>query len=168
LHHLTGILRELLTENVPVSDLKRILEELANLSDKNLSITDSAEILRPALSGLLIQQVAPLNSTLPVITLDAELEQMLITTYRQQNETDLIIDTGLAQQILGEINTVNEKLSSEGRQPVIVVSPFIRRAFSKLVRQNVEDVHVLSFKELPDSRKIEVVASIGNANQETE
>ena len=37
---------------------------------------------------------------------------MLITTYRQQNETDLIIDTGLAQQILGEINTVNEKLSS--------------------------------------------------------
>ena len=102
-----------------------------------------------------------------MITLDAELEQMLITTYRQQNETDLIIDTGLAQQILGEINTVNEKLSSEGRQPVIV-SPFIRRAFSKLVRQNVEDVHVLSFKELPDSRKIEVVASIGNANQETE
>ena len=35
-------------------------------------------------------------------------------------------------------------------------------------RQNIEDVHVLSFKELPDSRKIEVVASIGNANQETE
>ena len=95
LHHLTGILRELLTENVPISDLKRILEELANMSDRNLSITDSAEILRPALSGLLIQQVAPLNSTLPVITLDAELEQMLITTYRQQNESDLIIDTGL-------------------------------------------------------------------------
>jgi flagellar biosynthesis protein FlhA len=93
---------------------------------------------------------------------------MLITTYRQQNESDLIIDTGLAQQILGEINAVNEKLASEGRQPVIVVSPFIRRAFSKLVRQNIEDVHVLSFKELPDSRKIEVVASIGNANQETE
>ena len=166
LHNLTGIVRELLGERVPISDLRRILEGLADMADKTLSISDSAEALRPTLAGLLIQQVAPLSSTLPVITLDAELEHMLINTVRQNNETDLILDSNLAQQILGEINNVNEKLSAEGRQPVVVVSPTIRRSFSNLVRQHIEDMIVLSFTELPDSRKIEIIATIGNANQD--
>ena len=70
LHTLTGILRELLNERVPISDLKRILEVLPSLLAKNLSIVETAESIRPALAGLLIQQVAPLNEALPIITFD--------------------------------------------------------------------------------------------------
>ena len=60
LHSLTGILRELLAEQVPIGNLRKILETLANLAGKNLSVVDSAEALRPGLAGLLIQQIAPL------------------------------------------------------------------------------------------------------------
>ena len=45
LHNLTGILRELLSERVPISDLRSILESLASISSRNLSIVDTAEAL---------------------------------------------------------------------------------------------------------------------------
>ena len=68
---------------MPISDLRRILENLASLAGRNLNIIDTAEMLRPELAGLLIQQVSPLNQPLPVITLGSELEHMLITMARQ-------------------------------------------------------------------------------------
>ena len=160
LHNLTGILRELLSERVPISDLRSILESLASISSRNLSIVDTAEALRPTLAGLLIQQIAPLNQPLPVITLDADLEQMLIKMSRQSGEEGLVLDNELAQNLLTKISETNQKLSNEGKSAALVVSPAIRRQFSSIVRQHVEDMIVLAFTELPDNRKINVVASI--------
>ncbi|MEK9911253.1 MAG: FHIPEP family type III secretion protein, partial [Candidatus Puniceispirillum sp.] len=89
LHHLTAVLRNLLNERVPISDMRRILENLSHLAARNLSTVDMAEALRPELAGMLIQQVAPLNSPLPVVTLNADLENMLITMQRQSGEEGL-------------------------------------------------------------------------------
>ena len=160
LHQLTGILRALLEERVPISDLRRILENLATLAGRNLSIIDTAEMLRPELAGLLIQQVAPLNQPLPVITLGSELEHMLITMARQSGEEGLVIDNALAQQLLRKISDTNDALAAKGRQAVIVVSPAIRKEFSKIIRQHIDDIVVVAFTELPETRKIEVVATI--------
>ena len=160
LHNLTGILRELLSERVPVSDLRSILESLASISNRNLSIVETAEALRPTLAGLLIQQISPLNQQLPVITLEADLEQMLIKMSRQSGEEGLVLDNELAQNLLTKISETNQKLSNEGKSAALVVSPAIRRQFSAIVRQHVEDMIVLAFTELPDNRKINVVASI--------
>ena len=160
LHNLTGILRELLSERVPVSDLRSILESLASISNRNLSIVETAEALRPTLAGLLIQQISPLNQPLPVITLEAELEQMLIKMSRQSGEEGLVLDNELAQNLLTKISETNQKLSNEGKSAALVVSPAIRRQFSAIVRQHVEDMIVLAFTELPDNRKINVVATI--------
>ena len=160
LHNLTGILRELLSERVPVSDLRSILESLASISNRNLSIVETAEALRPTLAGLLIQQISPLNQPLPVITLEADLEQMLIKMSRQSGEEGLVLDNELAQNLLTKISETNQKLSNEGKSAALVVSPAIRRQFSAIVRQHVEDMIVLAFTELPDNRKINVVAYI--------
>ncbi len=160
LHSLTAILRVLLEEGVPISDLRTILEDLPPLTARNLGAVDAAEALRPRLAPLLIQQIAPLNQPLPVMTLDTELEHMLITMVRQSGEEGLILDNSLAEQLLRKISETSEKISARGDQAVMVVSPAIRRQFAHLVRQHIEDLNVLAFTELPDSRKIEVVATI--------
>ena len=160
LHSLTAVLRVLLEEGVPISDLRSILEDLPPLAARNLSAIDTAEALRPRLAPLLIQQIAPLNQPLPVMTLDTELEHMLITMVRQSGEEGLILDNSLAEQLLKKISETSEKVSARGDQAVMVVSPAIRRQFAQLVRQHIEDLNVLAFTELPDSRKIEVVATI--------
>jgi flagellar biosynthesis protein FlhA len=160
LHSLTAVLRILLEEGVPISDLRTILEDLPPLAARNLGAVDTAEALRPRLAPLLIQQIAPLNQPLPVMTLDSELEHMLITMVRQSGEEGLILDNTLAEQLLRKISETSETVSARGDQVVMVVSPAIRRQFAQLVRQHIEDLHVLAFTELPDSRKIEVVATI--------
>ncbi len=165
LHTLTGILRLLLEERVPISDLRRILETLPGLASRNLGMSEIAEALRPALAGLLIQQVAPLNQALPVMTLESDLEHMLITMARQSGEEGLVIDNSLAEQLLRKIVQTNEELSADGKQSVMVVSPAIRRVFSHFIRQHIDDQIVLAFTELPETRKIEVVATISNADQ---
>ncbi len=162
LHTLTGILRELLNERVPISDLKRILEVLPSLLAKNLSIVETAEAIRPALAGLLIQQVAPLNAALPIITFDSELEHMLITMSRQSGEEGLVLDSTLAKKLLQSISDTTQKFSADGKQAVLVVSPEIRRQLSHITRQHIDDLLVLAFTELPEHRKVNIVASISN------
>jgi flagellar biosynthesis protein FlhA len=160
LHNLTGVLRELLSERVPISDLRIILESLAGLVGKNLSVIETAEAIRPNLAGLLIQQVAPLNKALPVITFNSELEHMLIKMAKQNGEEGLVLDNELATKLISNISDLNQKLISEGNTAVLVVSPNIRRQISGIIRQHIEDLIVLSFTELPDNRKVNVVATI--------
>ena len=162
LHNLTSILRTLLNERVPVSDLRCILENLAVLSSQNLSITDTAEALRPHLSGLLVQQVAPLNQPIQVITLSGELENMLIKMVRQSGDEGLILDANLAQQLIKGISEAQQKVTSDGKTAVLVVSPAIRRQFASILKQHIEDLLVLAFTELPDNRQINVVATISS------
>ena len=114
LHSLTAVLRVLLEEGVPISDLRSILEDLPSHAARNLSAIDTAEALRPRLAPLLIQQIAPLNQPLPVMTLDTELEHMLITMVRQSGEEGLILDNSLAEQLLRKISETSEQVSARG------------------------------------------------------
>jgi flagellar biosynthesis protein FlhA len=153
-------LSTLLAERVPISDLRKILENLANMAGRNMGIVESAEALRPGLTSLLIQQIAPLNQPLPVITLKSELEHMLISIGQQSKDGSLLLDSGLAERLIKALAGANEKASAEGRQAVLVVSPQIRRQLSVIIRQHIDDLPVLGFTELPDNRKVNVIATI--------
>ena len=161
LHSLTGVLRLLLDERVPISDLRQVLETLSGMNLTNMSIQDMAEALRPDLAGLLIQRLAPLNDPLPVITFSSGLEHMLIGMVRQSGEEGLVLDNALAQKLITSLVQANEKIGAEGKQAALVVSPAIRKQISSIVRQHIEDIIVMGFTELPDNRKINIVASIG-------
>ncbi len=166
LNILTSILKSLLAEKMPISDLKRILEVLASQNIKNMSPIDLAESVRPTISGLLIQQIAPLNSPLPIITFSAELEQMIVNVAKQTGANGLILESNLIQKIITAINKVMEKMQSENRKAVMITAPVIRRDLSHMLRQHIPTLDVLSFTELPDNKKIEVVASIGSSEEE--
>ena len=87
---------------------------------------------------------------------------MLINMQRQSPEGELILDTELAQRLLENLTRVNEQLSAEGRQAVVVVSPVIRRSMARIIRQHIDDMVVIAFSELPETRKVDVVATIGS------
>ena len=161
LHMLTLVLRRLLSERIPISDFRRVLEGLSNIVGPNMGPNEMAEALRHALAPLLIQQVAPLGTVLPLMTLTPELEQLMLRTARQSGEEGLILEGTLAQQLMRSINETSEKLSAEGRPSIMVVAPQIRRLFSDFVRSHVPDIIILSFTELPENRRVEVYATIG-------
>ena len=167
LHTLTSVLRHLLADRIPISDMRRILEGMSEMIGRNMSNQDMAEALRPSLAPLLIQQVAPLNAPLPLITLAPELEQLLMRS-RQQNPNDpLVLDNNLAQTILSALGKVSEDLAAQGRTAIVVVSAALRRPFAAYLRAHSSDTIVLAINELPDNRPIEVVASLGGNPQVT-
>ena len=162
LHTLTSVLRHLLAGRMPISDLRRILEGVGELSSRNLSAAEMAEQLRPALAPLLLQQLGSISMPLPLITLDPELEQILIRA-RQAGDIDggLVIDNGLASTIVTAIAEAQDKAAGEGKQAVIVVASPLRRAFWTFLRPHINDALVLGINELPETRRVEVIAVIG-------
>ena len=162
LNILTSILKLLLIEKMPISDLKRILEVLSSLNVKTMSPIELAEAIRPTVSSLLIQQIAPLNNALPIITFSAELEQMIVNIAKQTGANGLILEGSLIQKIVSGINSVMEKMQTENRKAVMITAPVIRRDLSQMLRQHIPTLDILSFTELPDNKKIEVVANIGS------
>tara|TARA_Y100000816_G_C25993761_1_gene519132 strand:- start:263 stop:1018 length:756 start_codon:yes stop_codon:yes gene_type:complete len=161
MHHLTIILRNLLIERVPINDLKKILEALSNLAEKKMSPEELSEAVRPAISSLLIQRVSSVHEALNVSTFNPDLEQMLISMSQKSSSEGLLIDPNLAKQIIQSVVDVNEKMSAENKSAVVVTSPLIRKDISILLRQHIEDVVVLAFTELPENKKVKVIATIG-------
>mgnify|MGYP000669060800 FL=1 len=160
LHSLTAVLRTILRERIPISDMRLILELLSEMASRNLSVAETAEALRPHLVALLIQQTAPLNDALPVVTLESSFEHLLINSAKQSEGEQLLLDGSLAERLVHSLVNINEEQSEAGKKPFLVVSPQIRRKLSTFLRQHVADFPVLSFTELPDGRKVEVVATV--------
>ena len=63
--------------------------------------------------------------------------------------------------MIKSILEINEKSSSDGNPIVIVTSPIIRKDLSILLRQDIEDIVVLAFTELPESKRVKVIATVG-------
>ena len=165
LHNLTAIMKKLLEEQIPINDMRKILEVLAELSGRNMSIDDTAEALRPYLIPLLLQRMVPHKDAIPVITLDPEFENLLINADRQNQQSDLIIDGKLSQTMIQKLSTVVDDQMAESKIPFLIVAPVIRKKLSKLVRAHLSDLNILSFTELPESKKVEVIATVSGAEQ---
>ena len=164
LHQLTKVLQNLLQEAVPVSDLHVIISELASLNVQKLSNEDISEALRPKLVPLLIQKLSKFKDTLPLLTLAPDLEQLILTSVRQNpDEKMLLLDSGLAKKILSNLNDASEALSAEGKAAFLIVAPQIRRHVANFVRSQLPAINVLSFTELPENRSVEIAFTIGGA-----
>ena len=72
-----------------------------------------------------------------------------------------MMDPSLAKEMIKSIIEIGEKFSSDSNSLVIVTSPIIRKDLSILLRQHVEDIVVLSFTELPENKKVKVIATVG-------
>ncbi|MFD1808755.1 flagellar biosynthesis protein FlhA [Gemmobacter lanyuensis] len=161
LHVVTSVLRCLLNERVPISDMRKILEGLALVSGRTQNPQEMAEALRPALVPLLLQQLVPVTAPLPLITLEPDLEQMLMRARRPAPDEGLVIDGGLAGTMVRSLSQTLEAASGRGQRPVVIVAQALRRSFAAFLRPHLSDAVVLGIHELPEARRIEVIAAIG-------
>jgi flagellar biosynthesis protein FlhA len=169
LHQLTNILQNLLREAVPISDLHVVISELAGLNIQKMSNEEICEAIRPKLVPLLIQRLTKFKETLPLLTLAPELEQLILTSVRQNpDEKMLLLDGALAKNILSNVNEASEVLSRDNKAVFLIVAPQIRRHVANFIRSQLPSVNVLSFTELPENRSVEIAYTIGGDNETTE
>ena len=77
------VLQNLLAEQVPIRDMRTIAETLAAQGSKSQDSVTLTAAVRVALSRVIAQSVYGERAELPVITLDGELEQLLLRSAQQ-------------------------------------------------------------------------------------
>lgn len=165
---LHNVLRGLLDEEVPIRDMRTILEALAEKAPKiqqqiqgGLQLDEGAELLaqvRLSLGRAIAQQWFPGDGEMRVISLDGRLENVLT----QALTTSGALEPGLADTLLQEAAKAVEQQESVGDPAVLVVSPVLRPSLSRFLRQQLPQLGVLSTQEVPEERMMRVTAVIGS------
>jgi flagellar biosynthesis protein FlhA len=157
----TQVLQNLLTENVPVKDMRNIIDALTAHAKENHDPTHLTTLVRPKLGRLIVQPLVDDSGSLTVITLAPDLEKLLESSRGASGGEHITLDPTLANSMIESLKNEAEKIQDTGQVATLVVSPTLRGWMSRFVRVRVPDLSVLSYTEIPDDQRINVQSSIG-------
>ena len=161
---LLKILQSLLREKIPIRDMRTIAECLADGTATNMSQEEQTNLVRGQLGRMIVQNIYGSEPTLEVITLDPELEQLLVQAKQQGNQDMPAIEPGMAERLQQSVIEVAEERELSGKPAVLLVSGAIRALLARFVRVSKSLIHVLAYDEIPENKQITVVSTIGRAN----
>ncbi|USE39609.1 flagellar biosynthesis protein FlhA [Endozoicomonas sp. SCSIO W0465] len=161
------VLRELLMEDVPVSDIRTIGSTLLESSENNKETWQLTAEVRVALRRAIVQNLIGHQQTLPAVTMSPELEQVIMQSFQQAvknshfSPDSLPLEPGIAEQLQQQLPVVADKLIAEGKPPIMLVNDTIRPAMARYARLCTDGMHVLSFNEIPENKEVIVVGKVG-------
>tara|TARA_R110001599_G_scaffold88069_5_gene234197 strand:- start:2990 stop:5110 length:2121 start_codon:yes stop_codon:yes gene_type:complete len=164
---LLKVLQNLLIEGVPLRDMRTISESIMGVQPKTQDPMILTAAVRTSLSRLIIQTLADGVDEIPVLTLEPQLEKMLMQTVQQsqqsgiKNEEALILEPQMAEQLQASLRQSAEQQEAMGNTPILIVSAPIRPMLARFMRYGMVNMSVLSYQEVPDHKRITVVGVIG-------
>ena len=166
---LTRLLRALLEDGIPIGHPLPIFASLSQAVQQTVEHERLVELLRADLGGLITARICAPGERLPVATLDASLEAMIVQGLHDPATGQPVIEPDLARTI-GErvaelIASRHESLGPNAPPIALVVQPRARRALAALLRMRAPSCLVLSISELPAAQPIEVIEVIGGEPQ---
>lgn len=154
------VLSNLLKEQISIRDMVTILETLADYVDVTRDSDMLTEYVRQNLSRYITKKYVE-NNSLQVITIDNELEQMIMNSINQTEGGAYInLDPSVIQQILNNTFASLERLTSIGLQPIVLTAPILRIYFKRLTEQSLKDLTVLSYNEVEPSVEVQSVGVV--------
>src|ERR1700735_2306563 len=155
------VLQYLLLERVPIRNLRTICETLAELAPKTQDPVALVAAVRVALGRTIVQNIGGLRQELPVITLDPALEQVLQDSMAGGVDGSPGFEPGLADRIQTALGDTARRQDAAGEPAVLVVAPKIRPWIARLMRHSTPSLSVLAYNEIPENRRIRVIAAVG-------
>ncbi|EYU16921.1 flagellar biosynthesis protein FlhA [Photorhabdus aegyptia] len=151
------VLQNLLSEQVPIRDMRTIIETLAEHAPGQTDPYELTSLVRIALGRAIAQQWFPSAQEIQVIGLDAGLERLLIQAL--QNGGGL--EPGLADNLQRQATEALQRQEMLGAPPVLLVNHTLRPLLSRFLRRTLPQLVVLSNLEISDNRQIRMTATIG-------
>ena len=158
---LVKVLQSLLQERVPIRNLRSICETLAEHAAKTQDPAALVAAVRVSLGRSIVQQITGLRQEMPVITLDPQLEQMLQDSMLSGGEGSPGFEPGLADRIHQAVADGARRQEAAGEPAVLLVAPKIRPWIARLMRHAVPTLAVLAYNEIPENRRVRVIAAVG-------
>lgn len=163
---LLKVLQNLLIEHVPIRDFRSIAQALVEAAHTTRDPVQLTSAVRVALSRSIVQAITGPSDHLAVITLEPQLEQILLKSVQQAaqqgGESDqLILEPAMAEKLQQSLSEVAQQQEMQGNPAVLVTAAPVRPVMARFVRYGIQNVHVLSYQEIPDNKQITIVATLG-------
>ncbi len=155
------VLQNLLLEQVPIRDMRTIAETLAEHGSRSQDPDVLTAAVRVALGRMIVQNINSLEDELSVITLAAELEQILLRTLQMGRDEQAPLEPGLAERLHKALLETAQKQELVGQPAVLLVPDVIRVMLARFTRHGIPNLHVLAFSEIPEDKKLKVIATVG-------
>ncbi|QCI19812.1 MAG: flagellar biosynthesis protein FlhA [Buchnera aphidicola (Brevicoryne brassicae)] len=153
------VLKNLLSENVPIRDMRTILETLSEHADVQKDPNELTSIIRISLKKIIMQKLFNNQDTIEVIGLESNLEQLLLNSVKEGSNT---LEPNLSQTLLIKTKEAITKQLSINSPLVLLVSHPLRYFLSKFLRSNFPELTVLSHFEIVNVNTIKMSSIIGN------
>jgi flagellar biosynthesis protein FlhA len=154
------VMQGLLAERVPIRNLRTIIETLAEHAPRSQDAGVLTAQVRIALGRQIVQDIVGGAAELPVITLEPDIEQLLQGSL-QGAAGGAAIEPGLAERLQTRLAESARRLEAAGDPSVLMVAPQLRTTIARFTRATVPNLHVLAWNEIPDNRRVRLVAAVG-------
>ncbi|WP_370598237.1 flagellar biosynthesis protein FlhA [Plesiomonas shigelloides] len=164
---LLRVFRQLAAENVSLRDIVTITNSLLESAELTKDPILLCADVRCALRRPLLYQLVGNRSDIPVITLAAELENILLGALSQAQQAGHVqldgfaLEPGVIEKLQYSLPQVVDNMRMAGHAPLLMVMPQLRPLLSRYARVCAPGLSVLSFNEIPDDKNVSVVGNLG-------
>jgi flagellar biosynthesis protein FlhA len=151
------VLQNLLSERVPIRDMRTIIDTLAEFASSNSDADELTARVRARLARAITQQWFPGEEDIQVIGLDLSLEQLLV----QATQSGSAIEPGIAENLMKQTEQALMHQEGLGAPPVLLVNPALRLMLSRYLRRIFPQMAVLSSQEINTQRNVRMTWVIG-------
>ncbi|MBE3510190.1 flagellar biosynthesis protein FlhA [Enterobacter cloacae complex sp. I2] len=151
------VLQNLLSERVPIRDMRTIIDTLAEYATPQSDADELTARVRSRLSRAITQQWFPGDDDIQIIGLDMSLEQLLV----QATQSGSAIEPGIAENLMKQTEQALQHQEALGAPPVLLVNPALRLMLSRYLRRIFPQLAVLSSQEINTQRNVRMTYLIG-------
>ncbi|EMB9076103.1 flagellar biosynthesis protein FlhA [Enterobacter cloacae] len=151
------VLQNLLSERVPIRDMRTIIDTLAEFATAQSDADELTARVRARLSRAITEQWFPGEGDIQLIGLDLSLEQLLV----QATQSGSAIEPGIAENLMKQTELALQHQEGLGAPPVLLVNPALRLMLSRYLRRIFPQLAVLSSQELNTQRNVRMTYLIG-------
>ena len=157
---LQKVLQNLLEEGIHIRDMRTIIEMLAEAATRTQDAEALTAQVRIALGRSIIQQLYPSGNEMQVMSLDPQLERVLLQAIAGGGD-NASIEPSLADTLIRETAAAAQRQEELGLPAVLLVSGNLRILLSRFLRRGISQLKVLAHSEVPESKIIKVTSIIG-------
>lgn len=143
------VLQNMLSEGVSIANIDLIIENLADLARSTRDPADLTELVRQRLSYAICSQLRGSHPDLAVVSLDPRIENQIAASLSAATMGTLPIEPSLAEKMIRKLSSISEAMLREGRAPVLLCGPDLRRHLKAFTRRTLPKLAVLSVSEIP-------------------
>jgi flagellar biosynthesis protein FlhA len=146
---------------VSIRNLVSVLEILADYSPMTKDVSVLTEYVRAGLARQICLQHQMPDGSLPVITLDPQLEESVLNSVQQAEGASYpVLAPDVMQRFNSSLSGCIEKSLSLNYTPIVMCSPRVRMYVRRLVERMFPSLVVLSHSEVIPETRVKAVSQV--------